>query len=201
MSIRIVLGNDHRLTLEALASVLNTVKDFSVVGIVCQASSIVPAVLRTMPTVAVLGHGAVGLDGMSVASELRGQAPACGVAILAVEPNRALVDHAIAAGALSVVPRHAKLTHLVDAIRGVAAGCLTIDPGLLHAPKQTCETLSYREQEILRRTVTGASVKEIAEELYLAPGTVRNLTSQAIRKLAGRNRFDAARIAGERGML
>ena len=46
-----------------------------------------------------------------------------------------------------------------------------------------------------------ASVKEIAQQLFLSAGTVRNLSSSAIRKLNGRNRFDAARIAYERGWL
>ncbi len=54
---------------------------------------------------------------------------------------------------------------------------------------------------MLRLTAGGATVKEIAGELYLASGTVRNLTSAAIKKLGGRNRFDAARIAVEQGWL
>ncbi|WP_344345544.1 response regulator transcription factor, partial [Kitasatospora putterlickiae] len=69
---------------------------------------------------------------------------------------------------------------------------------LLEAAEQV---LSEREREILRLTATGASVKEVARELYLAAGTVRNVTSGAMRKLDGRNRFDAARIAAERGLL
>ena len=61
--------------------------------------------------------------------------------------------------------------------------------------------LSDREREVLRLTAGGAPIREIAAELYLSPGTVRNLSSSAIKKLEGRNRFDAARIASTRGWL
>jgi two-component system, NarL family, response regulator DesR len=199
MSIRIVVADQPRLTLEALAATLNLVQDFHVVGAVSEGPQIIPMVMRTMPTVVILGLGVPGAE--CVAGELRDHVPGCGIALLTAAPNRALVDHAITAGALSVVTRDAKLAHLVDAVRGVAAGCLTIDPGLFCGSGGGCRTLTDRQLEILRRTATGASVKEIASELHLAPGTVRNLTSQSMRKLRGRNRFDTARIASERGLL
>lgn len=67
--------------------------------------------------------------------------------------------------------------------------------------RPVADLLSQRERDVLRSTATGASVKEIAREFYLAPGTVRNLTSSAIKKLQARNRYDAARIAEELGSI
>jgi two-component system response regulator DesR len=199
--IRIVLADDHVLVLEALAETLNSVPDFDVVGIVSDGHEIVPTVRRLRPTVAILDSGMTDRVGLHLAGQLRTLLPSCGVALIAGQPTRVLVDRAVEAGVLSVIPKHARLPHLIDAVRGVAAGCLTIDPVLLHAVGPEAQTLSDREREILRLAATGASVKEIAKELYLATGTVRNLASAAIKKLDGRNRFDAARIAKERGWL
>nr|WP_240968398.1 helix-turn-helix transcriptional regulator [Streptomyces sp. HNM0575] len=72
---------------------------------------------------------------------------------------------------------------------------------LLRQPPCGGRSLSTREKEVLRLTAGGAPVREIAAELFLSPGTVRNVTSSAIKKLGGRNRFDAACIASKRGWL
>jgi two-component system response regulator DesR len=199
MSIRIMVADDHLLFMEALAETLNQVQDFDVVGIAGDCKEIIPTALRSSPTVALLGTA--GPDWLRQAAELGRRLPTCGVAVIGANPTRGQVDRAVAAGVLSVVPKHAKLPYLIGAIRGVAAGCVTIDPRMFCPQRPADRTLSDREIEILQLTATGASIKEIAKELYLAAGTVRNLASTAIKKLDGRNRFDAARIAGERGWL
>lgn len=199
MSIRIMVADDHLLFMEALAETLNQVQDFDVVGIAGDSRDILPTALRASPTVALLGT--TGPDWLRQAAELGRRLPSCGVAVIAVNPTKAQVDRAVSAGVRSVVPKHAKLPYLISAIRSVAAGCVSIDVRLLRPRRPEDRTLSDREVEILQLTATGASIKEIAKELYLAAGTVRNLASTAIRKLEGRNRFDAARIAGERGWL
>ena len=61
--------------------------------------------------------------------------------------------------------------------------------------------LTDREREVLHLFLSGATVAEIAQALFLSEGTVRNYLSGAISKLNARNRHDAARIAEERGWL
>jgi len=201
MSIRIVVADDHALVLDAFAETLRAVPGFEIVGLINGAEHVLATVQQVRPTVAILNMGMAGVDCLRLAKEVREAQPRCGVALLAASPTRALVDRAVDAGALSVIPKHARLSHLVGAIRGVAAGCLTIDPVLIGAPTAGRHTLTQREREVLSLTVSGASVKEIAKELFLSCGTVRNLSSTAMRKLKGRNRFDAARIAYEQGWL
>lgn len=199
MTIRILVADERRLISETIAQTLQQVRDFHVVETVNDSEQIVPAVLRVRPTVAVLG-AASDRGELHLADTLRAAAPDCGIAVITAEPTRALLDRAMA-GVFSVIPNHARLTHLVHAIRGVVAGCPTIDPSLLRRPAPTSRQLNDREREVLRLTAGGAPIKEIAAELYLSPGTVRNVTSSAIKKLEGRNRYDAARIAGSRGWL
>lgn len=201
MTIRIVIADERRLILEAIAETLKLIRDFEVLEIINDSKEIIPTVLRVLPAVAVLGATTTGRDELQLADDLRAAAPSCGVAVIASEPTRAVMDRALEAGVFSIVPNNASLAHLIHAIRGVVAGCPTIDPTLLRAPTKNGRSLSDREREVLRLTASGAPIREIATELYLSPGTVRNLTSSAIKKLKGRNRFDAARIATKRGWL
>ncbi len=61
--------------------------------------------------------------------------------------------------------------------------------------------LSAREAEVLRRFAAGAGPTEIAADLFLSYGTVRNYLASAVAKLSARNRVDAVRIAAEAGWL
>ncbi|MFC8366644.1 MULTISPECIES: response regulator transcription factor [unclassified Streptomyces] len=201
MSIRIVVAGDHQLVLEAFAETLNGVDGLEVVGLATSCDAVLPAVERHRPTVLLLGESTMAGRALRIATEVRSHHPRCGVALMVGAATPSVVDRAVAAGALGVVPKNARLPQLVTTLMGVAGGCLTVDPSLLRPVAVGETTLSVREVDVLRLTAGGATVKEIAGELYLAAGTVRNLTSAAIKKLGGRNRFDAARIAGEHGLL
>lgn len=202
MTVRILVGNDRPLLLDALAGTLRAVADFDVVGVARDSGSVLPVVLRTNPRVAVLGAAGGGGPGLDLARRVLDERPGCGVVVVTPSPTRSLLDRALRAGVLGVVPMDAGLPDLITTIRGVAVGCVPVQavprgPG----PGRRACALSDRECDVLRLTWAGASVKEIARELCLAPGTVRNVTSAALRKLGGRNRFDAARMAQEQGWL
>lgn len=202
MTIRIMVADERRLVSEAIAETLKLVRDFEVVKIINDNNDVVTTVVAEPPSAIVLGAPASGRDELRLAVKLRAVAPACGVAIIVTEPTRTLTDLVLTAGAVSLVAITSGLTHLVHAIRGVVAGCPIIDPTLLRAStRKGIGTLSDRERDVLRLTVDGTPIREIASELFLSPGTVRNLTSSAIKRLDARNRFEAARIATKRGWL
>ncbi|MFB8271516.1 response regulator transcription factor [Streptomyces sp. NPDC055955] len=201
MSVRVVVAGDHQLVLEAFAETLNGTDGLDVVGLATTYEAVLPAVERHRPTVLLLGEPTMGGKALRAATDVRARHPKCGVALMVGAATPAVVDRAVAAGALGIVPKNARLPQLITTLMGVAGGCLTVDPALLRPPTAGESALSVREMDVLRLTAGGATVKEIAGELYLAAGTVRNLTSAAIKKLGGRNRFDAARIASEHGWL
>lgn len=202
VSIRIVIADEHLIFSEALASCLHQVPGFDVVASVSDRRAVLPAVTDGAADVLVTSEGVIGQP-WGLADVMRRRLPSCGIALIASNVNRALLDRAVNAGVLSVTPKDARLPELIYAIRNVAAGQRTVNPEMLMPAKTSTLTrsLNDRELEILRSTVTGASIKEISRELYLAPGTVRNLASSAIKKLSARNRFDAARIAQEVGWI
>lgn len=202
VGIRIVIADEHLIFCEALSRCFDSVPGFEVVGSVGERSAVLPTVAGGSAGVLVASEGLIGQP-WGLADEMRRRLPTCGIALIASRPNKALANRALEAGVLSVVPKDARLPQLIQAIRGVAAGARSISPEMLKPPERgvMARKLNDRELEILRSTVTGASLKEISRELYLAPGTVRNLASSAIRKLTARNRFDAARIAQEHGWI
>ncbi|MER7661964.1 MULTISPECIES: response regulator transcription factor [unclassified Streptomyces] len=201
MSIRVVVAGDHQLVLEAFAETLNGTDGLEVVGLATTFEAVLPTVERCRPTVLLLGESTMGGKALRIATDVRSHHPGCGVALMVGTATPAVVDRAVAAGALGIVPKNGRLPQLITTLMGVAGGCLTVDPALIRPPVTGDTSLSIRELDVLRLTAGGATVKEIAGELYLASGTVRNLTSAAIKKLGGRNRFDAARIAVEQGWL
>jgi two-component system response regulator DesR len=83
----------------------------------------------------------------------------------------------------------------------VYAGGRSIDPELAAEAWSDGDPLTDRERQVLRLAADGRSGPEIAAELHLSEGTVRNYLSEAISKVGGRNRVDAARIARTKGWL
>jgi len=201
VTIQIVIADQPSLASEVTARALAGVAGFDVLGI----SGAEPEIGRLVagrPAVLVAGTAAATADERLLyrVATLHRLLPACAIVLLASEPSRSQVDQAIRMGALSVVARQSSFRHLVNAIRGVAAGCLTLSPEY-YAAAPRGKNLSDRHVDVLRLTSTGAPLKQIAKELHLAEGTVRNLASAAIKALDGRNRFDAARIAADQGLF
>ena len=121
MSIRIVLAGDHQLVLEAFAETLNGVDGLEVVGLATSYDSVQPAVERHRPTVLLLGESTMGGRALRVATDVRSRHPRCGVALMVGAATSSVVDRAVAAGALGVVPKNARLPparHDADGRRG-----------------------------------------------------------------------------------
>ncbi len=195
-----MVADDFPLVLDILAQTLGAIEGFDVISCVTTSAQIMPVLQRDRPGVALLSASMTNFDCVPTLTQVRRTVPSCGVAIIASRPSRAMVNQAISAGALSVVARNSRLPQLVGAIRGVAAGCLTLDPALVPESNSSMQ-LTERERDVLSLTATGASAKEIAAQIFLSVGTVRNISSASIQKLKARNRFDAARIAQEKGWL
>jgi two-component system response regulator DesR len=98
--------------------------------------------------------------------------------------------------------KDAPKSEFVAAVRTVAAGGRAVDPDLALAALTVADNpLTTREEEIPRRTQSGEGLPEIADQLSLAVGTVRNYLASAVTELGARNRADAVRVATEAGWL
>jgi two-component system response regulator DesR len=200
--IRILVAEDTAILRDSLVVVLDLETDLEVVAAVGTGDAIVPAALRHRPDVAVLDIDLPGVDGLTAAAHLHEQLPACRVLILTALARPGNLRTALAAHASGFLAKDAPARALVDAVRKVAAGCRVVDPALAVATLTTRPNpLTDREAEILRLFAGGVAPREIAAELFLTVGTVRNYLASATVKLGARNRVDSIRIATEMGWL
>jgi two-component system response regulator DesR len=202
MTARLLIADDQQLVRDALARLLELTGAFEVVASVGRGDEVVRAALATQPDVALVDIEMPGIDGLAVASVLAQQAPRVRVIIVTTFGRAGYLRRAMDAGAAGFIVKDAPLEALVEAIERVMAGEHVIDPELATtALADGASPLTPRERDVLAAARDGATVAEIAASLYLSTGTVRNYLSSAIAKTGTRNRFEAVRVAEERGWL
>ena len=111
------------------------------------------------------------------------------------------VQAAVSAGALGYLLKDAPAENLADALRKVKRGIRAIDPQLALDAWSQADPLTDRERRVLRLAGEGRTASEIAEQLGLSHGTVRNYLSECIGKLGVANRIEAYRLARQKGWL
>ncbi len=186
----------------ALTALLQLESDLSVVAEASDGEQVVPLASRAHPDVALLDIEMPGRDGLTVATDLHAVLPACRVIMLTTFGRPGYLRRALEAGAVGFLLKDAPSSELAIAVRRVAAGEHIVSPALAFEALQLGECpLSPREREVLATSRTGKAIAELARELHLSEGTVRNHLSAAIQKLGAQTRAEAAHLAEERGWL
>lgn len=200
--IRVLLAEDQAMVRGALAALLRLEDDLEVVAEVSQGDQVLPAAMKTHPDVALLDIEMPGGNGLSAAKALYKNLPACRIVILTIFGRSGYLRQAMESGAVGFLLKDAPSDELAVAIRRVMAGERVVDPELaLSALSEGDNPLTGRERDVLRASLDGASIADIALQLYVTEGTVRNHLSTAIQKLGAHNRMEAARLAEEKGWL
>jgi two-component system response regulator DesR len=202
VSIRLLIADDQALVRGALAALLDLEPDLEVVSEVGRGDEVVDAVLAAKPDVALLDVEMPGLDGIEAASALRTAAPSVRVLMVTTFGRPGYLRRAMEAGAAGFVVKDTPAAQLADAVRRVHQGLRVVDPSLA-AETLVAGTspLTARESDVLRSAREGGTVADIARELHLSEGTVRNHLSAAIGKTGARTRAEAVRIAIDNGWL
>ncbi|HEX4814319.1 MAG TPA: response regulator transcription factor [Nonomuraea sp.] len=197
--IKILIAEHLPLVRRGLLATLGAEPDLRVVAEVGHAEEVVGAASASRPDVAVVDFD---LPGLPVVAELAEQAPRCRALILSARPDPAQVRKALAGPALGFMSLCVPPERLADGVRQVAAGRRAIEAELAVAALR-CATnpLTRRELDVLRIAAGGARSTEIADQLFLSVGTVRNHLSRIMCKTGARNRVDAVRIASDSGWL
>lgn len=200
--IRILLAEDQAMVRGALTALLQLEDDLEVVAEVSQGDQVLPAAAETKPDIALLDIEMPGSDGLSAAEALHKRLPSCRIVILTTFGRSGYLRRAMESGAVGFLLKDAPADQLAVAIRRVMAGERVVDPELaLSALSDGDNPLTGRERDVLRASLDGAGIADIAAQLYLSEGTVRNHISTAIQKLNVHNRMEAAHLAQERGWL
>ncbi|GAA1964191.1 response regulator transcription factor [Kitasatospora viridis] len=201
--IRLLLAEDQHVMRSALAALLALEPDLEVVAETGTADEVVPRALVYRPDVAVLDIEMPGeMDGLQAAAELKVRLPGCRTLMLTSNGRPGLLRRALDAKVDGFLLKTAPAEELLAAIRRVAAGGRVLDRELAVAAWDLAENpLTPRENDVLRVLAEGAEPPEIATRLHLSTGTVRNVLTAVVGKLAARNRTDAVRIARDAGWI
>jgi two-component system response regulator DesR len=105
------------------------------------------------------------------------------------------------AGALGYLLKDMRAEELAEAVRRVQQGLRVIHPDLATEAWGEMDPLTDRERQVLRLAGEGMQSGDIAAELGLSEGTVRNYLSEAISKMGASNRVEASRMARTKGWL
>ena len=200
--IRLLLADDQALVRGALAALLELETDLTVVAQVGRGDEVVDAARTHRAQVALLDVEMPGVDGLTAARDLRQQYPQCRSLIVTTFGRPGYLRRAMESGASGFVVKDTPAGQLAEAVRRVASGLRVVDPALAAESLASGDSpLTERETDVLRVVQRGGSVSEIARELHLSEGTVRNHLSSAIGKTGARNRSDAASVAAQQGWL
>jgi len=199
--IRVLLVEDQGMVLGALAALLGLESDFTVVGTAADGAEALELLGDTPVDVVLTDIEMPRLTGLELAAEVRDRFPQVKVVILTTFARPGYLRRALDAGASGYLLKDAPAGQLADAIRRVQAGGRAIEPELAVAAWSEADPLTDRERQVLRLAGDGVSSADIARQLGLSQGTVRNYLSEAISKLGAANRVEAARIARDNGWL
>jgi len=199
--IRLLLAEDQAMVRGALSALLGMEPDIEVVAAVADGESAWRELLRLKPDVLVTDIEMPGLGGLDLAQRIHRHAPATRVVIVTTFARPGFLRRALDAGVAGYLLKEAPADRLVEAVRQVHRGGRAIDPELALEAWSEADPLNDRERQVLRLAGEGKSAGDIATELKLSPGTVRNYLSEAIGKLGVGNRIEAARLARQKGWL
>jgi DNA-binding NarL/FixJ family response regulator len=208
-----LICDDQEVVREGLRAILGGVPGIEVVGVVANGAEAVEMVTQTNPDVVLMDLNMPITNGVQATRELAASHPEVKVLVLTTYDATEWVVDAIRAGAAGYMLKDAPREQLVAAIKGTAVGKTHIDPtvaGDLFAvvaagggtpSSAVAEKLSDRELDVLRLLGKGLSNSEIAEQLFLSEGTVRNYVSAVLAKLQVSDRTQAAVLAVKHGLV
>ena len=213
--IRVALVDDQAIVRAGLARILAPEDGFFVVAECADGREAVEHLPALHPDVVLMDIRMPVLDGIAATAKLRAGAEPPVILVLTTFDEDEVLWGAIEAGAAGFVLKDSSAEDLIAAVRAVAGGGAWFDPGVaprvlgeyrrLVAPaareEERLDSLTEREQEVLRMVARGATNSEIAAELYLAETTVKTHIGNIFMKLGVRDRAAAIVFAYDHGVV
>ncbi len=214
-TIRILIGDDHRIVREGLKQVLADAPEIEVCAEAATGAEVLDAVQAQGGdaglSAVLLDIAMPGRDGLDVLQALRKAWPALPVLMLSTYPEKQYAVRCIKLGAAGYLHKSADPDDMVAAVRKVAAGGVYVTSASAEAlasamagaaGKTGAEALSHREHQVFRLLICGMTVSEIGAQLSLAPNTVSTYRARILEKTGTKNDVELAlyaeRYAGNR---
>jgi two-component system response regulator DesR len=200
--IRILIAEDQALVLGALAALLRLEADVDVIGQAHNGQEALALCQSLRPDIVLTDIEMPLMTGLELAAALAESGSPAKVVIVTTFSRSGYLRRALAAGVRGYLLKDAPADTLAAAIRSVHAGGRAIAPELaMESWSGATDPLNERERQVLRLAGEGRSSADIARQLHLSEGTVRNYLSEAISKLDAGNRVEAFRLARDAGWL
>jgi DNA-binding NarL/FixJ family response regulator len=202
MPLKVVIADDHRLTLDGVRRTLEAVEDIEVVGTASSGSQVLPLVRGTQPDLVLLDIRMPGIDGITCLELLRKHHPDVKVVMLSAFSDRDQVETALARGASAYIAKTVNPLDLPSALRQVVDGTVYHVIGAIE-PRHGGDDpdLTRREMSVLQALARGLSNKAIGQEFWVTEQTVKFHLGNIYRKLGVPSRTAAVHYAHEHGLV
>jgi DNA-binding NarL/FixJ family response regulator len=208
--ITILLVDDYPVVRRGLKGILETVKDFKVIGEASGGLEAIPMANRLHPNVILLDLMMKGITGIETARQITSASKDIGIIIFSALGNENYVTDALRAGVLGYVLKEAPCEELIYAIREVAAGRKFLGVELkgqvyhtqpIEDIQANRSQLTVREKEVLQLLAQGNTCAEVAYQFNISKRTVEAHRANMIHKLKLPNSSALYRYALKQGML
>jgi len=201
--IRTVIADDHPVVREGLRALVNSQQDMKVVGEAANGQQAVEQFLLHLPDILLLDLRMPEMNAIEAMHAILEKAPEARIIVLSTYNLDEDIYRSLKAGAKAYLLKDSPREQLLESIRSVHAGLLSISPsiGLRLAARLRGPDLTDREVDIASLLVAGKTNKEIGASLKITEGTVKIHISHVLKKLGAGGRTDAIRIALERGIV
>ncbi len=207
MAIRVLIVDDHSVVRQGLQMFLSLDPDIEIVGEAKNGLEALHITRQLRPDVVLMDLLMPEMDGVTAIEKIRQEMSEVEIiALTSVLEDKAIFD-AIRVGATGYLLKDTESDKLCEAIKAAAAGQVQLSPEValrlmreVRAPDSP-ETLTEREQEVLRAVTRGLSNQEIAEELFITEKTVKTHVSNILSKLGLPSRTQAALYALKIGLI
>lgn len=198
--IRMLLADDQNMLRGAMAAMLDLEEDFVVTNQAANGEEVLQALETQTFDLLILDIEMPKFNGLEVVKQLRQNRRIEKVLMLTTFSTAAYVKEAMKLKVEGYLLKDTPSDQLAHAVRDIVYhGRAVISPEITYQFVQGIDNpLSEREKEILHLAEKGFSTKQIAAELFLSPGTVRNYFSELLDKLGAQNRSHAVYIAKEK---
>jgi NarL family two-component system response regulator LiaR len=211
--VKVLICDDQIIVCEGLQTILDSDPKILVVGVAHDGGEALDLIPQSNPDLVLMDLKMPGMNGIIATRKIREKYPHIHVLVLTTYDDDEWVFDAVRSGAAGYLLKDTPPRDLIDAIKGTVAGKSYVDPNVTGkllsniasdmptSKPPTNYHFSEREYDVLKLLAQGLSNADIAQQLYLTEGTVRNYTSELFRKLGVADRTQAAIAALRYGLV
>lgn len=201
-AIKIFIADDHRLMLEGLATLIESIDGFELGGKFNSGKDMIGSLQKNhLPDICIVDIEMPGMDGVETVKNIRQQFPDLKIMALTMHDEWHFVNKMIAAGANGYLLKNVERDVFIETINKVLSGGQFITEGLSQKRSESTGDLTDREKDILKRIVVGKSNKEIADELFISARTADTHRTNIKKKLKLTSLSQLIQYAKENGIL